>query len=128
MQAPLSEKEIRTLLEKLKQDLSQFPEGSGYMDLGLESAAKHIPTYLKIVKGHIDQLANVLKLETHDQRKLENVELAEPVTQLMQLFRNLDEHDIQLLETLAYEAYHWRTETTALHSKEMVNEGIPTEA
>jgi hypothetical protein len=130
MQISLSEEEIRTLLERLKQDLNQFPEGTGFLDLGLESAAKHIPAYLKIVKGHIDQLAKVLELETHDQRKLENVDLAEPVTQLMRLFQDLDEHDIQLLETLAYEAHYWEAEPAAPFSKEkeIATQGIPTEA
>lgn len=73
----------------------------------LESAAKHMPVYLKIIKGHIEQLAKVLKLETHSQRNLENADLAEPVIQLMQLFRELKEEDIQLLDTLAREVQHW---------------------
>jgi hypothetical protein len=71
-----------------------------------ESAAKHIPVYLKIIKGHIEQLAKVLELETHSHRKLENAGLAEPVVQLMQLFSELKEEDIQLLENLAREASH----------------------
>lgn len=112
MQQALSELEIRGLLDRLKQGLKAEPDGAGYLDLSLESAAKHIPAYLKIVKGHIEQLAKVLELETHDHRKLENVGLAEPVTQLMLLFRDLNEQDIQLLETLAYEARNWQGETS----------------
>ncbi len=110
MQLAVTEKDARTMLDSLKQDLKEMPEGSAFLDSGLESAAKHIPAYLKIVKGHIEQLARVLELETHDHRKLENVGLAPPVIQLMQLFRELNEEDIQLLETLAYEARHWQSD------------------
>lgn len=109
----IAEKDVRVLLERIKQDLKELPEGSESMDAGLESAAKHIPAYLKIVKGHIEQLAKVLELETHDHRKLENVGLASPVIQLMQLFRELKEEDIQLIETLAYEARHWPLDAEA---------------
>lgn len=102
-----SEVDINGLLEHIKQDLKTFPEGTGYLDVEFESAAKHIPAYLKIVKGHIEQLAKVLELETHNHRKIENVGLAEPVIQLIQLFRELDDEDIQLLEALSIEARHW---------------------
>ncbi len=96
-------------IERLKQDLSAFSKESAFLENALESAIKHIPAYLKIVKGHIDQLAKVLALETHDHRNLDNVGLAEPVMQLMQLFRELNDDDLQLLETLAYETRHWQT-------------------
>lgn len=119
---PIHHKEIAPLLNKLKEDLMAFPNASGYLDLVLESATKHIPAYLKIVKGHIDQLAKVLELETHDHRKLENVGLAEPVTQLIQLFRDLDEQDMPTLEKLSFEARHWQhqqsTEQSRLPSRE----------
>lgn len=110
MHTPLADKELRLLIERLKQDLKNFPEGHS-LDLQFESAAKHIPAYLKIVKGHITQLAQVLELETHDHRNLDSVGLAEPVMQLMQLFRDLDENDIQLIETLAYESKNWQSES-----------------
>ena len=108
METALTDKEVKELLDRLKQDLHSFPEGTGYLDIASESAAKHIPAYLKIVKGHIDQLAKVLELETHDHRKLDNVGLAEPVTQLIQLFRELNDEDIQLLENLSFEARNWQ--------------------
>lgn len=110
MQSAVNEKEVRMMLDRIKQDLKELPEGSDFLDSGLESAAKHIPAYLKIIKGHIEQLAKVLELETHDHRKLENVGLASPVVQLMQLFRELNDDDIHLLETLAYEARHWQAD------------------
>lgn len=108
MQTSLSDKEISMLLERLKQDLQESPSGMNSLEAQFESAAKHIPAYLKIVKGHISQLAQVLELETHDHRNLDSVGLAVPVMQLMQLFRELDEQDIHLIESLAYEARHWQ--------------------
>lgn len=107
MHSPLTEKEVRTLLDNLKQNINSMPSSINSLDVCLDSAAKHIPAYLKILKGHIEQLAKVLEMETHDQRKLENVGLAAPVNQLMQLFRELNEEDIQLLEMLSFEARHW---------------------
>jgi hypothetical protein len=108
-----ADKDLRGMLERLKHDLNAFPSGMNYLDVEFESAAKHIPAYLKIVKGHIEQLATVLGLETHDNRKLESVGLAEPVIQLMQLFRELEDKDIQLIESLAHEARNWtKTATT----------------
>jgi len=123
MQASLSDQEIRMLLEKLRHDFNQFPPDLSYLDKVLESAAKHIPAYLKIVKGHIEQLADVLKLETHYHRTLESIALEEPVVQLMQLFRALEPQDIPLFQTLAYEAGRWEgvdeTIGTAVSLKEL---------
>ncbi len=113
MHAEIRDEDLRRAEQQLMLDLKAFPEGLGSLDHAFESAAKHMPAYLKIVKGHIDQLAKVLEMETHEHRKLENVGLAEPVTQLMQLFRDLDEEDIQMLEGLAYEARHWQMEQRA---------------
>lgn len=111
-------KDASLLMEHIKQELKNFPEGMNSLEAPLESAAKHIPAYLKIVKGHIAQLAQVLELETHDHRKLESVGLAEPVTQLMQLFRDLDEEDLQLIESLAFESRNWQDESSEAVAKE----------
>lgn len=103
----IHEYQRRNLTPKdMMQELQQADLPVREVDL-FESAAKHIPVYLKIIKGHIEQLAKVLELETHSNRKLENAGLAEPVVQLMQLFRELKEEDIQLLENLAREATHF---------------------
>lgn len=124
----LSEKELEALHERVKQDLKAFKDNTGCLELAFESAAKHMPVYLRIVKGHIEQLQKVLKLESHNQRDLENAGLAEPVVQLMQLFRDLDEEDIQMLEQLSTEARNWnQPEPIEVLPKEM-NVGIPTEA
>lgn len=110
-QPSLAEKQNQSLIEQLKQDLKAFPEAAQSLEQAFESAAKHIPAYRKIVQGHIEQLAKVLELETHNHRKLESVGLAEPVIQLIQLFQELKEDDIQLLEMLAIEAHEWSNET-----------------
>jgi len=94
-------------LRSLKALLHTPPEEPRYLACAFESAAKHMPVYLKIVKGHIEQLAKVLQLETHQQRQLDNAGLAEPVIQLIQLFRELSEDDIELLDALALETRHW---------------------
>lgn len=112
MQTHLTDMDIKRLVDRLKQDLQFFKEGTGTLELAFEAATKHMPVYLKIVKGHIDQLAKVLELETHNHRHIDTVGLAEPVTQLMQLFRELDEEDIQLIEALALETRHWPNEQT----------------
>ena len=115
----LSDTELASLHQQVKQDLQAFKEEAGGLALAFESAAKHMPVYWKIVKGHIDQLKKVLESVAHNQRKLENVGLAEPVLQLMQLFRDLDEEDIQLLEALSTEAKNW---APAESQERLVNE------
>lgn len=106
MQKQLTEKDVKAQIDRLKQSLSVLKDGTT-LESAFESATKHIPVYLKIVKSHIEQLAKVLQLETHNHRNLENVGLAEPVMQLIQLFRELDEEDIQMLEALASESRNW---------------------
>jgi len=101
--------DVNGMIERLNTSLKAFPEGHDSLDFALESAAKHIPAYLKIVKSHIEQLAKVLDLESHNHRNLDSVGLAEPVIQLMQLFRELKEEDIQLIEVLAENACNWAT-------------------
>lgn len=102
------DREVQNLLDKLKIDLSQFPEGMDTLDVQLESAAKHVPAYLKIVKSHLDQLSDVLELENHNHKTLETAGLAEPVEQLIELFKKLEEADIQQLELLAATARNWQ--------------------
>lgn len=116
----LSDNEIQKLLATLKDDLQQFPEGMNALDVELESASKHVPAYVKIVKGHIDQLRAVLQLENHNHRTLESVGLARPVQQLMHIFAELQEDDVQLLEELAFAARNWQPEA----SDEMIAENV----
>lgn len=107
----VNNKNTNALLQKLKEDLSAFPEGMNTLAAALESSSKHLPAYLKIVKTHIDQLVKVLGTENHYNRKIETTSLAEPVKQLISLFRVLEEQDLQNLEELAKFAKNWQVST-----------------
>lgn len=112
MDAPESlNSNVVPLISRLKKDLAAFQPGMATLESGLESAAKHLPAYLKIVKIHIEQLAVVLKLDTHNHRTLETAGLAGPVQQLIKLFSDLKEQDLQTLEELAAIAKNWHTDT-----------------
>lgn len=108
----MSQIDLTEKLNQLKDNLSQFPEDADSLEVELESAAKHIPAYVKIVKSHIEQLERVLKLDNHNNRTLETAELAEPVLQLMDLFNQLQDGDLELIEELARVAKHWTTVVT----------------
>lgn len=109
----VSDSELNELLAKLKTTLNQFPKGTNNLEYELESAAKHIPAYLKVVKSHIEQLRQVLELESHNRRNLDSIEFAKPVRQLMSIFQKLQDGDIELLEELASCALNWN-----LHASE----------
>ena len=104
---PTTTHPIPVALIHLKEVLQTSSRENAYLDFVLESAAKHLPVYFKIVKSHIEQLATVLDLDTHYHRNLDNAGLAEPVLQLIQLFRELSIQDIELLENLSMETHHW---------------------
>lgn len=107
----ISNQEYLNLLQNVKTVLSEFPEESCSLETELESAAKHIPTYLKIIKSHIEQLKSVLKLDSHNSKTLEDSNLATPVLQLIEIFENLTQDDLSMLETLARNIKSWN-ETT----------------
>lgn len=94
-------------ISQLQTVLNNFPRFSQSLEANLESASKHIPAYLKIVKVHIEQLRQVLNSETHNKRGLQIHTLSETIQQLMQLFEILEEEDIVVLENLAIEASEW---------------------
>lgn len=102
----------RVLLEQLKRDVMNFPENTNSLEMALESAMKHLPAYLTIVKTHIEQLEKVLKLENHHHQELSQTTLAEPVSQLIRIFQELREEDFQTLESLFFETVNWETKTT----------------
>ncbi|MDB6096359.1 MAG: hypothetical protein JWM09_637 [Francisellaceae bacterium] len=110
--------ELQHLMLNLKNVLKNFPQGTGSLEIQLESAAKHVPAYLKIVKGHIEQLATVLQMESHNCRTLDNAGLAEPVKQLIEIFKILKEEDLSVLESLAIEASNWEEEIIEIDIKE----------
>ncbi len=105
----LTDLELKNSIKALQECLDQSA-GKKTLESELESAAKHIPAYIKIVKSHIDQLRCVLELENHNHRTLENAGLALPVQQLIKLFSTLRESDIQLLEDLALAARNWHAD------------------
>ena len=106
----ISDHDLKVLLNNLKQNLMAFPEGMNSLEYELESAAKHIPAYIKVIKSHIEQLRNVLALENHNHRTLETAGLALPVQQLIKLFNTLTDDDILMLEELAHAARNWHPE------------------
>ena len=100
----------RVLLEQLKRDVVAFPEETAFLQTALESTMKHLPAYLTIVKSHIEQLAKVLELENHHHQELAKANLAEPVNQLIQLFKELRDQDFQTLENLFLATTTWQTD------------------
>jgi len=125
MDTTLTNQEIKNLLTQLQNSLHEFKADNQNLAFAFETAAKHIPVYLKIVKGHIEQLEKVLALESHHHRKLSDISLAEPVNQLMGLFGQLSASDLTLIENLAVEASNWTTESAKQKIKSKA--GLPTE-
>lgn len=112
---------LNALIQKLKEDLTAFPEGMDSLANALESTTKHLPAYLRIVKTHIEQLAKVLGTENHFNRKIETTNLAEPVKQLINLFKVLEEQDLTVLEDLAKAAKNWQVEATTAFEQELLS-------
>jgi transposase-like protein len=73
----------------------------------LNTAAKNLPAYIKIVKSHLEQLATVLQLDSHQNQQLKYNNLPEPLRQLVQLFQHLNEDDLSHIEWLSREAQQW---------------------
>ena len=119
-------KNIAGLMQKLKEDLNAFPAGMNSLEAELEASAKHLPAYLKIVKTHIDQLAKVLGTDNHNNRKIETTALAEPVKQLISLFRILQDEDLHLLEELAKAAKNWQPTNIREQVEETANSARST--
>lgn len=102
----LTDAEINSNIIKIKQLL-----GNTTLVENLEMAAKHIPTYNKIIKTHIGQLQNVLASDKHNNQNLDSINLSSIVKQLMSIFENLQQDDLQTLETLQSLAMNWQEET-----------------
>ena len=107
----LSESELQQSLTDLNECLKQFKTGNDSLDVQLESASKHIPAYIKIVKSHISQLKSVLELENHNHKTLETAGLARPVKQLIEMFSILTDEDLNLIEEMAATTRKWQTST-----------------
>jgi hypothetical protein len=105
--------ETKALIEKLEKDLKLSDANSNLEDK-LESSVKHLPAYIKILKSHIGQLKNVLQLDNHNRRTLENVNLAKPVRQLIEIFSKLADEDILIIEELYNLARNWQSESSEI--------------
>ncbi len=73
----------------------------------LNTAAKNLPAYIKIVKSHLEELAAVLQLDSHQNQQLQYDNLPDPLRQLVQLFQHLNEADLSHIEWLSREAQQW---------------------
>ena len=124
----LSESELQQNLTDLVECLKLFPAGTDSLDIQLESASKHIPAYIKIVKSHIDQLKSVLELENHNHKTLETAGLAKPVKQLIEMFKVLTDEDLNMLDNMAMVSKKWQTqvEEVATEATEETEQESPT--
>lgn len=118
----VSVEETNAMIEKLEQDLKLFASNSN-LEEQLESSVKHLPAYIKILKSHIGQLKTVLQLDNHNRRSLDNVNLAKPVRQLIEIFSKLSDEDILIIEELYNLARNWQSEDEeiAIEAKETVS-------
>jgi hypothetical protein len=93
-------------------DLTELKQSIGDNNLlqQLEMAAKHLPTYNKIIKNHISQLESVLALDAHNNKTLNDINLSPVVKQLMAIFSQLEADDLEKLEELYQAAASWQTE------------------
>lgn len=106
----LSEQDLKACLRNIELYLEADPSNQKCLATELDTAAKHIPAYTKIIKNHIEQLRKVLELENHNHRTLESAGLSSSVQQLIQLFNALEDDDLQIIEDLALAAANWQTE------------------
>lgn len=95
----LNDTELNKMLDNIKQILHEKP-----LVGELEMIIKHLPTYVKIVKTHIIQLQCVIALDNHKNKSLEDINLSPIVKQLMNIFEQLEEDDLDVLEQLHFTA------------------------
>jgi len=114
--------ETKAMIDKLEQDLKVFDSNTN-LEEKLESSVKHLPAYIKILKSHIGQLKNVLQLDNHNRRTLENINLAKPVRQLIEIFSKLGDEDILIIEELYNLARNWQSDAAnmAIEAQETIN-------
>ena len=104
------------MLQQIDKAGITIPNEMNSLAEALKSVSKQLPVYLKIIKTHITQLDTVLKTNEHGNRSLETAELAEPAQQLIKLFRNLNEDDLQVLESLSSAANTWQDKHVAVET------------
>lgn len=89
------------ILNQLKQSFQSAPEDLCSLEALLETAIKHLPAYYNILRTHVAQLKTVLNTEAHRHQKLENLTLSKPIFQLIELFEEFSEQDIESIAHLA---------------------------
>jgi hypothetical protein len=89
---------------------NQAAEENRSLENILNTAAKNLPAYIKIVKGHLEQLATVLLLDSNQSQKINYQPLPKSLQQLVQLFRHLNEDDLAHIEWLSKEAQQWKNQ------------------
>lgn len=112
----LNDIELTKAINQLKQDL-----GSKSLINALSMLIKHLPTYNKIVKSHISQLQNVLALDNHFNQNLNSINLPETVTQLISIFEQLEDNDLEKLEQLYNAAVNWQKQASEELAKDEVS-------
>lgn len=100
--------DLQRAIAQLNTTAKRAAEESRSLEAILNTAAKNLPAYLKIVKGHLEQLAAVLQLDSHQNQQLNYAELPEPLQQLVQLFQHLNDDDLAHIEWLSREAQQWK--------------------
>jgi hypothetical protein len=99
-QEPLPD-HILECIENLRNQVNEEILEQASLEVALESVVKHLPVYLKVIKSHIEQLSRVLNTEQHNHKTLETADLAQPVRQLMTIFKKLSDDDLLTMEQLA---------------------------
>lgn len=101
--------DLQQAVAELNTTAAKATQDSRSLEAILNTATKNLPAYIKIVKGHLEQLAAVLQLDSHQNQKLNYGQLPEPLQQLVQLFQHLNDDDLAHMEWLSREAQQWKT-------------------
>ncbi len=107
--------ELKNMIDKLGEDLKLFSDENN-LEAQLESAVKHIPAYIKIIKSHLGQLNSVLQLDNHNRRNIDSVNLARPVRQLIEMFELMADEDILVIEELHSIAKNWNIDEDEINT------------
>lgn len=102
-----SEFDLNKALQQIQETLSQFGDENNHLGVILDSTAKHLGAYLRVIKNHLNQLHQVLQLDSHQNRSLDYGELPAPLQQLIQIFQHIEHSDTSMIESLAQETQHW---------------------
>ena len=100
--------DLQQALVQFNATLNRAAEENRSLEAILNTASKNLPAYIKIVKGHLEQLATVLQLDSHHNQQLNYGQLPEPLQQLVQLFQHLQDDDLSHIEWLSREAQQWK--------------------